>query len=202
MIRMSKGLYFGVLAATLVLMFLCGIPALFLLNSYQIPRDMGIDDDLTNLFVGLLGFLAIAPFVFTLMILPLVVIYKMWASIRDGNHARTTPGKAIGFLFIPFFNFYWLFQVWGGFPTDYNKYVERHRLNIPPLGPAIYTAYPVLIVLSVIPFLNILTAVAALFVFLLIIAKTSDAVNRLADAAHKPNRNVSQINAVPGQAHG
>lgn len=202
MIRMSKKLYFGLLAATLVLMFLCGIPALFLLNSYQIPRDMGIDDDLTNLFVALLGFLAIAPFVFTLLILPLVVIYKMWASIRDGNHARTTPGKAIGFLFIPFFNFYWLFQVWGGFPTDYNKYIERHRLNIPSLGSGIYTAYPVLIVLSVIPFLNILTALGTFFVFLVIIAKTSDAVNRLANAAQNQGRSVSQINAVPRQAHG
>lgn len=202
MIRMSKRLYFGVLSATFVLMFLCGVPALFLLNSYQIPRDMGIDDDLTNLFVGLLGFFALAPFMFTLLILPFVVIYKMWASIKDGNHARTTPGKAIGFLFIPFFNFYWLFQVWGGFPTDYNNYVERHRLNIPPLGSGIYTGYPVLIVLSVIPFLNILTVLAALCVTLVIIAKTSDAVNRLADAAQNQNRFVSQINAVPRQAHG
>lgn len=202
MIRMSKRLYFGVLAATFVLMFLCGIPALFLLNSYQIPREMGIDDDLTNLFVGILGFFAIAPFLLTLTILPLVVLYKMWASIRDGNHARTTPGKAIGFLFIPFFNFYWLFQVWGGFPTDYNKYAERHRLNVPLLGSGIYTAYAVLIALSVIPFLNILTALAAQFVFLVIMVKTSDAVNRLADAAQNRSSVVSPINASARRALG
>lgn len=171
------------MVATLVLMFICGIPALFLLNSYQIPRDLGIDDDVTNLLVGVLGFFAVAPFLLTLMILPFVVLYKMWASIRTGNQVRTTPGKAIGFLFIPFFNFYWLFQVWAGFPTDYNKFVEHHRLNLPLLGSGIYTAYPVLIVLSVIPFLNILTSIAAVFVLLVIIAKTSDAVNRLADAA-------------------
>ena len=201
MTRMSKRLYFGVLAASFVLMFLCGVPALFLLNSYQIPRDMGIDDDLTNLFVAVLGFLALGPFLLTLLVLPFVVIYKMWASIRDGN-ARMTPGKAIGFLFIPFFNLYWLFQVWGGFPTDYNNYVERHRLNISPLGSGIYTAYPVLIVLSVIPFLNILTALAALFVFLVILAKTSDAVNRLADAAQNQGAVVSQIHAGPRRAHG
>ena len=202
MIRMSKRLYFGVLAATFALMFLCGVPALFLLNSYQIPRDLGIDDDFTNLFVGVLGFLAIGPFILTLLILPFVVIYKMWASIRDGNHARTTPGKAVGFLFIPFFSLYWIFQVWGGFPTDYNKYVEHHRLNVPLLGSGIYTAYPVLIVLSVIPFLNILTALGALFVFLVIMAKTCDAVNRLADAAQNHSRLVSQISDSPRRAVG
>jgi len=180
---MSKGLCFGVLGATFVLMFVCGIPALFLLNSYQIPRDMGIDDNLTNLFVLILGVLAIAPFVLTLTILPFVVIYKMWSSIQDG-YARMTPGKAIGFLFIPFVNLYWLFQVWGGFPTDYNEYVERKQLDAPRLGPGLYTAYPILIVLSVIPGLNILTVLGAFVVFLLLIAKTADAVNRLADASH------------------
>jgi hypothetical protein len=199
---MSKKLYFGILAATFVLMFLCGLPALFLLNSYQVPRDMGIDDDFTNLIVAALGFLALAPFVLTLLILPLVVIYKMWASISDGNHARMSAGKAIGFLFIPFFNLYWLFQVWGGFPTDYNNYIERHRLNISPLGSGIYTAYPVLIVLSVIPFLNILTSLAAVFVFLVIMSKTSDAVNRLADASENQGAFVSQISAGPRRAIG
>ena len=201
MVRRSKRLYIGVLAATFVLMVLCGIPALFLLNSYRLPREMGIDDDLTNLFVGILGFFAIAPFFLTLTILPLVVLYKMWASIR-GNLARTTPGKAIGFLFIPFFNFYWLFQVWGGFPTDYNKYAERHRLNVPLLGSGIYIAYAVLIALSIIPFLNILTALAAQFVFLVILVKTSNAVNRLADAAQNRSSLVSPINANARRALG
>ena len=45
--------------------------------------------------------------------------YKVWVSIQDG-HARTTPGKAIGFMFIPFFNGYWLFQSIWGFAKDYN----------------------------------------------------------------------------------
>lgn len=183
MVRMSKKLYLGLLVATFVMVFLAGLPALYLLNSYQMPRDLGIDDDVTNLLVGVLIFVAFAPFLLANLVITWVVIYKMWASIQDGNQARTTPGKAIGFLFIPFFNLYWLFQVWGGFPTDYNKFVESHGLNVPLLGSGIYTAYPVLIVLSVIPGLNVLTMLAGLFTFLVVTAKTSDAVNRLADAA-------------------
>ena len=182
MIRMSKKLYVGALVTTSVLLFLCGIPALFLLNSYAIPRGMGIDDDLTNLFVGVLLFLSLAPFIFTQMILTFVVIYKMWASIQDGHTARTTPGKAIGFLFLPFFNLYWIFQVWGGFPTDYNRYVEDNSLQIPKLSSGLYVAYPVLVLSSVIPFLGILLIIIAYLVFIIITAKTCDAVNRLADA--------------------
>ena len=202
MIRMSKKLYIGVLVTTIVLMFLSGIPALYLLNSYQLPRGMGIDDGTTNLLVGILIFLATAPFLLAQVILTYLVIYKMWASIRDGNQTRTTPGKAIGFLFIPFFNLYWLFQVWAGFPTDYNQYVEQHRLSVPHLGSGIYTAYPVLIVLSVIPGLNVLTALVGLFVFFVIIAKTSDAVNRLADAVQRQSRIVPPINARAMSAFG
>lgn len=184
MTRMSKKLYIAVLIITFLLIFLCGLPALYLLNSYQLPRGMGIDDDLTNLLVGVLIFLAFAPFLLANVLLTYVVVYKMWASIRDGNQARTTPLKAVGFLFIPFFNLYWLFQIWAGFPTDYNKYVAQHELNVPLLSSGIYTVHPVLVALSVIPGLNVLTVLAGVFTFVGVTVKTCDAVNRLADAAH------------------
>jgi hypothetical protein len=177
MVRMSKKLYIGLLITTFVLLFLCGLPALFFLNSYEIPRGMGIDDDLTNLLVGLLIFLAVAPFLLTQMILTFVVIYKMWASIRDGQQTRTTPGKAIGFLFIPVFSIYWIFQVWGGFPTDYNRYIEERGLPLPRLSGGLHVAYPVLLLLSAIPPLILVNPI----VFMFVIAKTSNAVNGLAD---------------------
>lgn len=140
-----------------------------------------------NIVIASLAVLAVAQFLITQIVMTFVLIYKMWASIQDG-HARTTPGKAIGFLFIPFFCVYWIFQVWGGFPTDYNSYVERHRLGLPRLGSGVYAAYPVLILLSVVPFLNIVTALVSLFVFLAITGKTCDAVNRLADATQEQSR--------------
>lgn len=176
MVRMSKILYIGVLVVTFLFLFLFGIPALFLLDSYKIPRDMGIDDNITNLSVAILIFLSIAPFLIAQFVLTLVVIYKMWASIRGGRATRTTPGKAVGFLFIPFFNLYWLFQVWGGFPTDYNRYLEEYSLPLPRLSSGLYIIYPIL---TLIPFLGILLAP---LVFIIVIAKTSNAVNGLADA--------------------
>jgi hypothetical protein len=42
----------------------------------------------------------------------LVLLHKAWASIQDGQ-TSVSPGKAVGFLFIPFYNFYWIFRaVW------------------------------------------------------------------------------------------
>lgn len=185
MVRMSKRLYISLWVVTFALLFLCGIPALFLLDSYAIPRGMGIDDDLTNLFVGSMVFLAVVPFLLTQTILIFVVIYKMWAAIQDERSPRMSPGKAIGFLFIPFFNLYWIFQVWGGFPTDYNRYLEHHALPLPRLSQGLYVTYAILVLLCAIPFLGLLVLLIASPVFITLAAKTSDAVNRLADAKER-----------------
>ena len=179
MIRMSKKLYVGALIATFVMLFLFGLPAIYLLDSYRIPRSLGIDDSLTTFMVGLLIFLAVAPFLIAQAVVTFLVIYRMWASIQDG-YARTSPGKAVGFLFIPFFNLYWIFQVWGGFPKDYNRYVDRYRLQIPHLSAGLYVAYPLLILLSIIPFVGILCTIINFFMLIAIAAKTCDAVNALA----------------------
>jgi Na+/proline symporter len=51
----------------------------------------------------------------------LVLLYKAWTAIQHGPvPVRTTPGKAVGFLFIPFFNCYWIFQALWGWTKDYN----------------------------------------------------------------------------------
>ena len=169
-VRMSKRLYVGTLTVTFILAVLSLVPLIgfivFSPGSTWLHQTFGTDTwQNINIVILSLSALAVALFSITQIIMTFVLLYKMWASIQDG-HARTTPGKAIGFLFIPFYCVYWIFQVWGGFPTDYNSYVERQRLDVPVLGSGVYTAYPVLILLSVIPFLNILTALVSLFVFL------------------------------------
>ena len=77
-----------------------------------------------------------------------VLCYKAWESIQDG-HARTTPGKAIGFLFVPIYSFYWLFQCTWGFAKDYNQYLVRHSLNARKLPEDLFLAF---YLLEVVPF--------------------------------------------------
>jgi hypothetical protein len=103
----------------------------------------------------------------------------MWAAIQDG-HARTTPGKAVGFLFIPVFSLYWMFQVLPGFAKDFNSFADRHNLDIKRLPTAPFTAYCVLILCGIIPILGILAELAAFFVGIAVMAKVCQGVNDLA----------------------
>jgi hypothetical protein len=100
----------------------------------------------------------------------LVFIYKFWNSLRDGK-PRMGPGKAIGLLFIPIFNIYWIFQVYGGFATDYNRYVQDKGLSAPQLGQGLLV-FNVLLLLFSIPVLNWIVQSIA-------IAKICDAVNKI-----------------------
>jgi hypothetical protein len=108
------------------------------------------------------------PLVLALIVL-YTMIYKMWAAIQDG-HARTTPGKAVGFMFIPLFNLYWFFQVFYGWAKDYNSYVARHQMNAPKVSETTflvyvissYVCFPVSIVMLFIVISRVCNAVNAL----------------------------------------
>lgn len=81
---------------------------------------------------------ALVPIVYGAIVW-LRLIYLMWQAIQDG-HARVTPGTAVGFLLIPFFNFYWVFRAIACFPKDYNNFVDRHELNAQKLEPHMFVA--------------------------------------------------------------
>jgi len=192
--KMSKKLYAGIYSGSLALFLLFGFllaVAAMLQNFvwYQEQPGLGVQ------LLAILGIMGFVQFLIVQMIYTFVILWKMWSSIQDGN-AKTTPGKAIGFLFIPFFNVYWIFQVWGGFPRDYNNYVDRHRLAVPHLSSGVFTAYPVLILLTAIPFLGIVVALVNIFLFAAIISRTCDAVNALADRSRERWGHPAQQNAA------
>ena len=49
-----------------------------------------------------------------------IILYRAWCILQPGG-ARTTPGQAVGFCFIPFFNIYWIFNVYAGWATDWTR---------------------------------------------------------------------------------
>ena len=122
------------------------------------------------------------------VVVPVVVvanfIHRIWSSIQDG-YAPTTPGRAVGLCFVPFFNFYWVFRVFPGFPTAYNAYIRRHGISVRPLSGGIYMAYAVFCLLGVIPVVNWFTAPIALVVVGFVLADGCRAVNALVDAPAK-----------------
>ena len=53
-----------------------------------------------------------------------ILLYRHW-SLLQGHGARITPGKAVGFGFIPFYCFYWWFVAYAGLATDTNRYLTE-----------------------------------------------------------------------------
>ncbi|MBN4066479.1 hypothetical protein JYU14_00135 [Simkania negevensis] len=75
-----------------------------------------------ELFEGAFGMGTLAVTVLA-VIFAAIFHYRCWAAI-PAEHRRTSPAKAVGFLFIPFYNFYWVFVSFRGLAIDVNKYAD------------------------------------------------------------------------------
>ena len=65
-----------------------------------------------------------------------ILMYRAWAIIQDGR-LRPSPGRAVGFLFIPFFNLYWTWVAIWGLACALNRFVRRYDLEAPPASQAL-----------------------------------------------------------------
>jgi len=98
----------------------------------------------------------------------LKVLYQAWSAF-PGNTARTAADKAVGYLFIPVFDLYWLWRVLPGLAVDFNYYMRDRPLEEPqPVN--FYRAFCVLLYLMLsLAALQLFDAAAWLCFFNLII---------------------------------
>jgi hypothetical protein len=86
------------------------------------------------------GLLALGLLLFVIArILSLIYLYRAWASLQRGQ-ARTTPGAAVGFLFIPLFNLYWIFVAFPGWASDWQR-IRASYTNLqaaPAVSPGLF----------------------------------------------------------------
>lgn len=110
----------------------------------------------------------------------LMLFYRMWEVIQDGN-ARTAPGKAVGFLFIPLFNIYWSFQAIWGYAKDYNSFIDRYEFNVPKLPEWLFLTHTILSFTGWLPHIGLFLVLLNYFIGLIMVSKICDAVNALPD---------------------
>jgi len=69
-------------------------------------------------------------------------LHRLWSALQYGR-PRTTPGQAVGLLFVPLFNLYWIFVAFYGLAKDYNRITGRFKdLNrAPKLSEGLFLAY-------------------------------------------------------------
>ena len=120
----------------------------------------------TPVLLGVLGvLLVLMGFMVWFFSLWVLVIRQAWKIIPP-NTARTTPDRAVWFLFIPFFSVYWKFVAFLGWAEDYNRFVQQEGLVAAPrIQRDNYQAYVILSALgslSMIPYIGALLGLASL----------------------------------------
>ena len=77
-----------------------------------------------------------------------IILFRAWKVIQAGG-ARTTPGKAVGLLFIPIFNFYWIFVAYYGWATDWTRIRSSYSnlMSAPRASSGNFLAGSILIIL-------------------------------------------------------
>jgi GYF domain 2 len=134
----SFGLWLWTLLGGFILMILATVVFSLAAKSSMDSSAAGMDQEaVTAAAAGKAGFglllLGLGGLSLMLsMIFSLINIHRAWGCLAWGAPA-TTPGKAVGMLFIPFFNIYWMFVAIAGLPKDWNRIVAAHgNLNAAP----------------------------------------------------------------------
>ncbi len=135
-------------------------------------------------------------FLMVAYIMALIVLHRAWALLQPGG-ARTTPGKAVGFLFIPLFNIYWMFVAYYGWSQDWNRIRTSHSnlANLPSASEGLFLTFCICAVVGIIPLLGIIASLVNLILLFVMTAKLCAVVNASQDA-----RNASGQGAAPGNA--
>ena len=118
------------------------------------------------------GFVLLIPGIIALIaaeIYFLVLFYQVWRFVISESQRSglvpsiETPGKAIGYCFIPFYNFYWFFKAFGKFPKDFNLLAKAKGSNN-IIEEGLGTTIPVLLLISIIPYLGSVVSLIILFI--------------------------------------
>lgn len=118
------------------------------------------------------------PAVIAGVVLGYILLYRSWLLIQDGR-VRTTPGKAVGFCFIPFYNFYWLYVAFVGLSKDMNSYCQERQIAAPIISEGMALAYYIMSLLSAIPYVGILFAIPAIVMYIILMKQYTDAGIRI-----------------------
>ncbi len=116
------------------------------------------------------------------------ILYKTWGAL-PASQARTTPGRAVGFMFVPFYNLYWVWNAYVGFAKDFNRYVKQVDPQEQPQPDGFYIAFCIFhfyleILFAFVP--QFLTWILDILILTpVMIGIMANAVNRLAKVAAK-----------------
>ena len=178
--KISKVFYVGSIYGCGFLSIIIVVFGLFLLdveflkiktNYFYVPSLTAIPEAAIILFLG-----------FGMMIYSwvawLFLVHRLWVVIQNGD-VRTTPGRAVGFMFIPLWGWYWMYKTFWGWSVDCNHYIKRRGIIAPPVSEGVPLAYCILFTVSLIPVFTPIAFVAMFFLMVLWLNQSIDAANKI-----------------------
>lgn len=113
---------FGLWAGSIAVGFLFVIIAVVLMP--QAAQKVETNPAMSMILLGMLGVGALCLVI--AQILQLMTLHRNWKCLSLAG-ATVTPGAAVGFLFIPFFNLYWIFRAYYGLPQEWNRITAAYE---------------------------------------------------------------------------
>lgn len=112
----------------------------------------------------------------------LIWLYQAWDAVAP-QHRTITPGQAVGFCFIPFFNFYWIFRALPGLSASIRR--ARAGAEGRPAGGAGYGMGIAACIVVVIPYVSML-AWPLVAVWVILANKAKNRMLEEQQTAHAP----------------
>ncbi len=166
----------------LVLTLLIGAFILFIGGGGLLTYGEESEDTLFETLGVIFILSALIPFIWG-TVLTLMYLYRCWLivySSTNGN-CRTSPGQAVGFLFIPFFNLYWYFVAYSEWAKTYNFEAARHNWNN-RVSEGIFLTYCILNIVCSIPVINYLALPVMLIISPIVLFQICKTINTHANA--------------------
>jgi hypothetical protein len=104
------------------------------------------------------------PLCMVALVFDCIMHYRCWDALSPSQR-RTTPGKAVGFLFIPFYNFYWVFVSYRGLAIDLGRATGKPDAG--GLGTTMAILYICQWVFIFVPVLSALVGIAYFILWIL-----------------------------------
>jgi hypothetical protein len=124
-----KSSYSGFFVSSIILLILIPVAILFMYFSDSVGV-VGVGIVIVALFTVAI---AVAVYMYILLYLLWKVVPKDIAAATPGSFVSVTPGIAVGFCLIPFFNFYWQYVAFWGLGKNLNKLLaaqgKSYRVN-------------------------------------------------------------------------
>lgn len=144
--------------------------------------------------VSPLNLLAI-PLLIAAIVFDCIILYRHWWLLQ-GHGARTTPGKAVGFVFIPFFCFYWWFVAYLGLAKDNNAYMDKAGIQRAKMSCGLALVMCIVGIISFfltwIPIVSIFIAIPEMILGFLFVLQMKNAILAIMDYREKPADQVAE----------